>query len=319
MKKSLLSIFTILSILSLSACATNESSSSTSSGSQSSSSSDTSSSTSTSDTTPSGPRIRAIELSDDTLYHIGEIYNPNNVKVHATFTDNTELDLEEFTIGVSSNRMIDPTGAYFTATTAFNRPGLYTFSLAVRYKGQSISKATSVNVISGFDTEGYEIESIECVDTFAYSVGQVVANEIDNVELLVHWNHGEEYYTYTKVSDARGFTFSLKKQGDSITDYSSIPLEQNNTYNLTFTIDGSSFIASSFNVYGNYYKLNNDDLTFLAPDIPSNGSSAKGNVKILIIPITLSGEYVDNWPSGMLPYIENYYFSSQENKVSVKS
>ena len=270
------------------------------------------------DPTPTKPTIRSITISDETEHHVGEVFDAKKIKVNAVFSDGTKGVLTGHTIQPSGKLITDPNGKDISSDDPLTLAGKYSMTLWIKYEKQTFYEPLEIDVKSGFDSEGYILDSIEYVGGISFSLGHVVSNELQKADFLLHWNKGDEIYHYDKTTDNVGFSFSLKKDGDDVNDYINTPLEQNKTYNLITSVCGSSF-TTSFTVYGNYYKLNPNDLTFVARDLDSSYAMAKGDVKVLVIPITLHGEYVEDWSATQLSKINNIYFGETEGEVSLKS
>ncbi len=219
--------------------------------------------------------------------------------------------------GKVSGDITDPLGESVSSSSPFMRAGKHTLSLSAKVQGKSYSETLTIDVKSGFDSEGYVLSLVEYVGGIAFALGKVVADELSNVELLLRWNKGDEYYRYDKRTDSKGLTFSLHKQGAEDVDCIDKPLEGNATYDLVLTYKGVGY-TTSFTIYGNYYRLNSNELTFMPNDIDKAVTPPTGEVKILVVPIALSGKYCIDWPEEQLQNIEGYYFGNDPERVSVK-
>ena len=268
--------------------------------------------------TPSEPAIRSVTVTDKTEYYVGDVYNPNNVTIKARYTDGTTAYITGFQAKVVENQIFDANDNILDASEKFVRPGKYSLAIWIKYKNNSFSETININVKSGFEAEGYEVKSIDVVGGISFSLDHVVANEIKELELLIHWNKGDEYYTYRQETDDKGFLFSVKKEGDEIGEYINTPLEQNATYSFIISYEGKDY-SKSFSVYDNYYKLDSSNLTFVAKDLDKSNAPALGEVKVLVIPVILQGEYVDSWTKTKLSSLESLYFGTKKGQVSFKS
>lgn len=322
--KLLASLFSSLLVFTLVACASSPTDSSSSTGEASSStsisessSSEVSSSSTSSSSIEASKKISSVTFTDKNEYHVGDVYNPSKITVTAKYNDGTKETITKFSAKVSGN-ITEPNGDLISPTKPFQRAGSHNVPITVTIDGQKYTNSINIKALSGFVSEGYVLNSVSVVGGASFSLGHIVANELRELDLLLVWNKGKEYYTYKKDSDKNGITFSLKKDGDEVNDYINTPLEQNETYNLILNYKDESYPSSSFTVYDNYYKLSGDDLSFMPSDIDKAVTSPKGDVKILVVPITLSGKYVTDWTKTQLNNIQKYYFGTDPTKVSLK-
>ena len=269
-----------------------------------------------SSSTPAVKTVKSVTISDTTEYHVGEVYDPNKATVEVKYTDGSSEILESFS-GKVNGSITDPRYESMEPEDPFIIAGKHSVPFSVRIQNKNYSKRLQIDVKSGFVSEGYTLNSIEFTKGIAFSLDHIVAHEFRDADLLLHWDKGDEHYHFDWKNDDKGITVSLHKQGVAGVDYLETPLESNSTYDLILTYKGVDY-ATSFKVYGNYYKLSGDSLLFMPSDIDKAVTPPSGEVRILIVPITISGQYCIDWPSGQLNSIEGYYFGSDPEKVSVK-
>ena len=261
------------------------------------------------------PVVESVDVIDNKTYCIGDTYSTSGIIVNAYYDDSTSKTVDSSTAIV--NQIINPLDVEISKTTPFKWAGAYSVKYKVRLDGQSFWDTVYFDVESGFTTTGYVLQSIDFVNAPSFHQGEVVKDRLSNLDLLIHWNHGDEYYTYNIATDTSGISFSLQKDG-SLGEYLEEELEENANYTLVVTYN--EYVKNySFTVAGNVYRLNSEDIVNIQTDLDSDISPSKGNVKMLIIPITLNGNYTDTWTNSRLNAIDGYYFGTDTNKMSLKS
>ena len=261
------------------------------------------------------PVVESVDVIDNKTYCIGDTYSTSGIIVNAYYDDSTSKTVDSSTATV--NQIINPLDVEISKTTPFKWAGAYSVKYKVRLDGQSFWDTVYFDVESGFATTGYVLQSIDFVNALSFHQGEVVKDRLSNLDLLIHWNHGDEYYTYNIATDTTGISFSLQKDG-SLGEYLEEELEENANYTLVVTYN--EYVKNySFTVAGNVYRLNSEDIVNIQTDLDSDISPSKGNVKMLIIPITLNGNYTDTWTNSRLNAIDGYYFGTDSNKMSLKS
>ena len=260
--------------------------------------------------------ITSVSVEDNKVYKIGDTYSSDGIVVTASYDDNTEKVLTDYYLTVG--KITTPLNEEVNKTTPFNRAGAYSVAYRIRVDSKSYFTDVHVDIASGFDTEGYVLQTIEYANTLVFNQDEVVKDRLTNLPLLIHWNHGDEYYDYNINTNTLGISFVLRKEGDGLTDYLETPLEADATYTLILSYQSYNY-SYQFTVGGNYYRLNASDITNIQTDLDDDISPSKGNVKMLIIPINLNGNYTDNWTTQSLSNIDGYYFGEDEDKLSLKS
>ena len=260
------------------------------------------------------PSITSVSVAASKEYCIGDVYNANDIIVTASYDNGTTREFDSSTI--KATEITDPNGQKHNKSSAFDRAGDYHVEYKVRLDNKSYYPNLDFSIETGFNTTGFTLQSFELSKDLVLRSGDVLNDKLDNLELLLHWNNGNEYYTYSKV-ESTGFTFSLKKQGDGLTEYIDEELEALSTYDLTISYGTLTYSYELF-VPGNYYRLSIEDNNIIYTDIDDSTSPSKGDVKMLIIPITLSGNYTDTWTNSRLSEIDGYYFGMDEDKISLK-
>ena len=261
------------------------------------------------------PTITSVSVVLNKEYHIGDTYKNEDNTVTATYSDGTSEDID--TSYIKASEITNPLGERHNKSSAFNRSGTYVLDYRVRIDSKNYNGKYNFSIKSGFETEGFVLQSLEFAVNPFFRSEEVASDQLNNLQFLLHWNHGDEYYTYNKNSDITGITFSLKKEGDGLTEYIDEELEAGTSYNLLVSYGDVSY-TYSFEVSSNYYRLNSSDITNVYTDLDRNVSPSKGDVKMLIIPITLTGDYTDTWTESRLSEIDGYYFGMDTDKISLK-
>ena len=254
-------------------------------------------------------------VEDNKTYRIGDTYSTQDIVVTALYSDNTTKDLPSSKATVHSIK--NPQNQSIAKTARFDLAGTYTVNYRIVADGEVFFKDLNFDVATGFATSGFVLQSVEYASTLTFSQGEVVRNKLSNITLLIHWNNGDERYNYNINTDTSGITFKVRKQGDTSTEYINTELEQGESYNLILSYQSYSY-TYPFTVNGNFYRLNSEDITNIQTDLDSDISPSKGNVKMLVIPITLSGNYTDTWTNARLSEIDGYYFGTDTSKMSLK-
>ena len=262
------------------------------------------------------PTVSSVSISNDNPYIIGDSYSDDDNTVTVNYSDGTTDTVPASYIRTS--KVTDPFGQTFSKSSSFNRAGSYHLECRVRLDGTNYSAETDFSVLSGFTSTDFTLQSFELSSTPAFHSGEVVNDSLNNLEFLLHWNRGDEYYIYNKSTDTHGFTFSVKKQGDGLNEYIDEELETGASYSLIISY-GSLTYTHNFTISNNYYRLNSEDIINVCTDFDDSIAPSKGNVKMLVIPITISGSYTDTWTTSRLNEIDGYYFGTDSNKMSLKS
>ena len=267
--------------------------------------------------------VSSVSITNNKVYCIGDSYSNDDNVITVNYSNGTSNEVPSSYIRTS--KITDPLGQTFSKSSQFNRAGSYYLKCTVRVEGTNYNAETNFSVQSGFVTTGFTLESFELSSTPAFRSGEVVNDRLDNLNFLLHWNHGDEYYLYNKSTDTNGFTFSVNKQGDGLNEYIDEELEAGTSYSLIISYGAISY-KYDFTISNNYYRLNSEDIkkTYsslennLAPQKGGCVSPSKGSVKMLIIPITLIGNYTDTWTTARLSEIDGYYFGMDTDKISLK-
>ena len=265
--------------------------------------------------TTSGAKVTSVKVEDNKDYSIGDSYSISGIAITAYYDDGSEEIIASSKATLKEIR--NPSNQVISNTSKFNQAGEYKVKYDVNVNGKKYSTTTNFNVASGFDSEGFTVSSIEYAVKPSFHKGEVVKTLLHDISLLIHWNRGDEYYTYDISTDTTGIAFSLKQQGDDVTERIEEELTQGNTYTLTLSF-GEYNLNYQFTIYGNYYQLDSGDITYTQTDLESIISPSKGNVKMLIVPIILKGNYIDEWTTARLSEIDGYYFGEDTSKMSLK-
>jgi len=260
-------------------------------------------------------KVQSVTIEDNTVYTIGDTYNINNVVITAHYDDNSTKTVPSSSATI--NRIYNPLNQQITTSTQFEYVGEYRVDFRVAVDNKTLSTHINFDVASGFETAGFTMSSVEYVNSLSFHEGETVRDRLVDMPLLIHWNKGTEHYTYNINTDTSGMTFRVKKQGDPTTEYINAALENGSTYELILSYQTYS-LTTAFTVGGNYYRLNSSDIVNIQTDLDDSISPSKGDVKMLVIPITLSGSWLSNWTTASLNAIDGYYFGTDSTKMSLK-
>ena len=97
---------------------------------------------------------------------------------------------------------------------------------------------------------------------------------------------------FTTIPD--NISFSLFKEGTT-DDVIDLPVEAKTSYVLEATIDDVVTSQIEFETDNGVHRLWNKDITIRNRDIDKSYAPATGDVKILIIPVKLTGSWTDEW------------------------
>ena len=327
MKKTILKILLCLSVVSLSSCrffnfedeseksSTSETTSSESETSSESSSSETISEEESESELPVR-EVKGYSLKDDSVYHIGDVYK--NVVKLTLITTYTNGDVEEqlvtpYALNSLKNKA---TGEEYTSTNKFEISGDYTGKASYYLKnddGQKrISNDIAFHVNSGIEDKA-TLESIEFKEEPNFIVGDII-NERLNFDIYLNWKDlGKELIHYS--SSLVGYNASLYKADDSSSNVIDKELEKSTSYIFYLTYNGVS-LEYRFTTSGGFIRYEAKNLKIVNSDISSTYSISNGDVKVLVIPITLSGSWTNNWSSSKLSDIDKYYFGSTSSLKS---
>ena len=262
-------------------------------------------------------KVQSVSIEDNKTYVIGDTYSTDGIIITAHYDDNSTKTVPSSSATI--NRIYNPLFEQITASTQFEYVGEYRVDFRVAVDNKTLSTHINFDVASGFDTEGFTIQSVQYVTTPTFNEGEVVKNKLTDLPLLINWaNHGTERYTYNINTDTTGLTFKVKKQGDAVTDYINTALERGCTYDLILSYQSYSLTTAFTIVGGNYYRLLSENIVNVQTDLDDTISPSKGNVKMLVIPITLSGSWISNWTTSKLNAIDGYYFGTDSTKMSLK-
>ena len=261
-------------------------------------------------------KVESVTIEDNKTYVIGDTYSTDNIVVTAHYDDNSTKTVPASSATI--NRIYNPLNQQITASTQFEYVGEYRVDFRVQVDNKSLNTHINFDVASGFATTGFTLQSVDYVNAQSFHEGEVVKDRLTDLPLLIHWaNHGTEHYNFNINTDTTGLSFRVKKEGDVINDYINTALENGCNYELILSYQTYTK-TTAFTVGGNYYRLNSDDIVNVQTDLDDEISPSKGNVKMLVIPITLSGSYTDNWTNVRVNAIDGYYFGTDTTKMSLK-
>ncbi len=261
-------------------------------------------------------KVQSVTIEDNKTYTIGSTYSTNGIIVTAHYDDNSTKTVPASSATI--NRIYNPLNQQITTSTQFEYVGEYRVDFKVKVDNKTLSTFINFDVASGFDTEGFVLQSVEYVNTPMFHDGEIVKNRLTNLPLTINWREqGIEHYTYNINTDTSGMTFKVRKEGDTVNDYLETPLVEGCNYSLILSYK-TYLLSTPFTVGGNYYRLNSSDIVNVQTDLDDSISPSKGDVKMLVIPITLSGSWLSNWTTEKLNALDGYYFGTNSSEMSLK-
>lgn len=329
MKKNLTLLTTLLCALMLSSCTlTNAVEHSESSGGHEST--DTSSSTdketeqSETETETEEPRtITSVEYLDfNENYEVGNVYKTTQqIKVKVNYSDMMSefVDPSNIKYTVQST----PNGDTYKVTDPFNRAGEYEIATEITYRpeGGSTSKGNKTFTINVESLLGrVSINSMDLEDLGSLAAGDILANKFVDKDLIYTFDTGVTELVEFDYTDTTKYDITLYKSGIVMdVDLASYTLESGSNYNLKIEDKVSSITKEVlFSTPSNFYRLNADDLSIVSGDLDNSYAPAKGDVSILVIPITIDGDYTETWNEQRLTKVEGCYFD-ENDPLSLKS
>ena len=321
MKKTFRIIAAILCTLAISSCDFLSNFVSTSTGD----STDTAStSTNTEEEVPL-KEIKSATFDDDGTYNVGDVYKTSNhIKVRVTFKDNTteEVTPPEISFLTSQN----PNNEDFDVSNPFDWAGKYKIKLYCTYTlkdGRSFTiRKSSPEVVEVKAKTLIGVKNptkLEFQTNPVLNVGDTLGNKL-NFNLTYTFNvDGNTVKEHTKFnkSDAN-YTIELFKNSSLVSNPLTHVLSSSSSYKLDITDNRSSVKCSfSFETGSGYYRLNANDFALTSSDLNNAYAPAKGDVKMLVIPIKLSGNWTDTWTTEKVNNLNDYYFGS--DPLSLKS
>ena len=333
MKKKLYPIFALLCAASLTSCTLinfYSDSDDWSSGGDSDTSMQDSSGESES---PLEKAIDFVELFDrNDFYYTGDLYHTVcNLAVRVVFNDGTyefvELGHDHSRVDFDYMHLELPGIKEGGAMETFYYPGTYNVTAEINFEtSEGFAYATPEGEHEYYQVEvktslGYReltglLFSQNLDETF--SAGDIIIQNLNILIRLTFDKNGSsiyEYYTLTTASFTDGFEIILRL-GDDELDIFNYELLAGTSYTLILK-NGDIQTSRSFRTPEGYYRLNADDLALLSRDFNNNYAPAQGQVSILVIPITLSGDYVNSWTTSKRNNLNEYYFGS--GNLSLKS
>ena len=190
------------------------------------------------------------------------------------------------------------------------KSGDYTCQANVTFDGQLfIEEGIPFRVNSGFEDK-YKLNAISIESNHSYAVGEVVSDTL-SLEVTYTWDkHGDEIILYEGDEE---LSVSLFERGSTV-DVINNPLEANKTYVLKASHESISG-ELEFTVNNGFIRYSKEDLTITQQSIDGSIPPAKGEMKTLIIPITLQGDATDEWTEENLSPIDGYFFDKSTTRV----
>ena len=173
-----------------------------------------------------------------------------------------------------------------------------------------VASCTSTNTSSSSDTSTSEpvreLLGIEFAEDITFPSGAKVFEKLyTNLNFI--YSDGTEKVTYNSFKDDNvDISFKLFKEGSSV-DIINEELEEDTKYILEATY-GNFVATKEFVPNDKVTLLRKEDLSITYQDLDSDVSPAIGDVKMLVIPIDLPGDWTDTIESENLSLMDDLYF-----------
>ena len=285
-------------------------------------------STNTTTSTSEGPQLKEIKsttFDDSGTYNVGYTYKVcNQIKIFVTYKDNTTEEATITKLDFLTSK--DPNGDDFDASTPFKWAGKYKIKFYCTYslKDERVFKVDKsspelveikAKTLVGIKTP----TSIEFKDALNLNVGDKLGNKLDTDLIYNFVVDGEPVQEYIHFDKTNAFyTIELYKNSSLVSDPLNHVLSSSSEYRLEITDTRYSVkVAHSFTTGSGYYRLNASDFALYSSDLDNAYAPAMGTVKILVIPITLSGSWTDTWTASRVSQLDGYYFG--DDPLSLKN
>ncbi len=320
MKKLLIKSVLVLSVFSLSACGFlpigKKDSSSSAPHSQ------TTSNSSVTSNTINGKEVSFIGFEDETTLKVGDIYdNSHNIYANVNFKDGTRETIHESQFNsLSFDLVIDKD--YLKVKT--NEPFAYKMDLIVTISGKidnySFKSKDVLYTVHSLTEYSTPASNIELVTNPSIKQGDKLIDHLDATLKITYSGGIEETYNFKYSEDIKDSSpFSVKLYENKVSPVANITnyvMGPGNDYVIEYKYLTKS-CTYQFNINETFYRLAKEDLTILNRDISSAYAPANGDVKMLVIPISITGDHTTAWTSKSLNAINDYYFGSGD--LSLKS
>ncbi len=168
------------------------------------------------------------------------------------------------------------------------------------------------HVNSGFEDK-FTLESFELINKHTYTSGEKILDSLA-LDLLFKWKgHGDEIMTYRGEDDV---IFSLFEENGNV-DVINEVLTAPKNYTLKAQI-GEYESSITIPVNKGVIRYRSEDLTLTHKTYRSSSSPSQGEMKTLIIPITLSGDNCEEWTDTHLTEVNDFFFESS-SRMSFKN
>ena len=142
------------------------------------------------------PTVTGVSVELNKEYQIGDRYSNTDNVITATYSDGTSGELD--TSYIKAAEITDPLGERHNKSSAFDRAGTYVLDYRVRIDSKNYNGKYNFSIKSGFETEGFVLQSLEFAINPFFRSEEVASDQLNNLQFLLHWNNGDEYYNYNK-------------------------------------------------------------------------------------------------------------------------
>ena len=269
--------------------------------------------------------IKSTTFEDKGSYNVGNVYkNDNQLRAVITFDDKSTEEASFTSLEFSD--CVDPNSNEFDPTKPFEWAGKHkikfygTYTLAdQRSFTIKESKAETLDIKAKTLIGSQTPTKLEFQTNPIFNVGDTFGSRLSfNLTYFFSINSKEvkEHKKFDKNDE--NYLIELYKNSALVDNPLTHTISSSSSYKLDITDERYSVKCSySFETGDGYYRLNANNFALYNSDLNTAYAPAKGNVKILIIPIKLSGSWTDSWTTSKVEALDDYYFG--EDPLSLKS
>ncbi len=157
-------------------------------------------------------------------------------------------------------------------------------------------------------TDPKTVIKFEFADNITFPAEEKILDNLFVDFNVTHFDETKSKLTYSCYEDNqnKGISFKLFKDGEDV-DCIDTPLISGQKYILEATYQGISD-SKEFVVDEKVSLLKKEDLKITAKDVDNDYSTPTGDVKMLVIPVNLTGSWLDEWSETYRAEIEDLYF-----------
>lgn len=260
-----------------------------------------------------------IEYHDTNTFHIGDSYAlKNDITLTSVYSDGSTVSLDGCNLS-SLGSLNDSLDRSYKAKTPFEVAGWYT-SINAKAKTPDGYQFTDVQlsfyVNSGIE-DNYELDDLTIDYKATHTVGELLEDNLDTLNIYATWkDRGVELLPYSRNKEH--FSLSLYANGNLSKNVINEPLKAETNYTLEVSYKSYKAIHQ-FGIVNGVQYVKAEDLSFTAKDVNLNYAPSKGDVKMLVIPITLPDDTcTDVWTDDKVDLLNNLYFGEDGSRLSLK-